>query len=207
MCRRPSFKSCEVPFRDAEMCLLRGCDGRGFRHVADLPRLATGRSPAVGPRRRSPNAPPVEVPPWLADTFTRIVARATEAALAAPPKAARQPTTPPDDRATHVTPSGSLPPVPADAVLSGTMQMSSKDFASKSGEILTQGAAESCAAESRAAAAPQAFDTVQLDKPPAAPPPPAESKPGTGSTPPSARPTLAIRRRRTCSTRRRSLRR
>ena len=138
---------------------------------------------AGGARRRSPNAPPAEVPPALNDTFARIVARATEAALAAPPAAANAATPPPDDRATYVTPSGSLPPVPADAALSGTMQMSSKDFASKSGEIVAQAVAEAAAQQNpeAVAGAPQAFDTVQLDKPPVVPSPPAvvESKPGT----------------------------
>ena len=85
---------------------------------------------AGGTRKRSALSPPAELYPPFAESFARIIARAAEAAAAAPNAAAAQSAT------AYVGPGGvaPLPVEPAADVHSGTLQMSSKEFASLSGE-------------------------------------------------------------------------
>jgi len=113
---------------------------------------------AGGTRKRPAAARPEELYPPFAESFTRIIARAAEAAAAAAPSnAAAQGAT------AYVGPGGiaPLPVEPAANVLSGTLQMSSKEFASLSGEH--QPPPADPAAPEAAATAPTADDNAPLD--------------------------------------------
>jgi len=124
---------------------------------------------AGGVRKRSIAALPPEVQPPLADSFARIVARATEAALAAPPAAAGSSPNQSNGATAYVGPGGMVVPEAPAGMLSGTMQMSSDEFESLGGEF---NAAPPAAAPDEPATVASSSPTppTATDLPAAAPP-------------------------------------